>query len=147
MPLRSPTSLPHDILNEEGAVWLEAARPDADTFRSGGRLFADPVRVLSAETGSEIDDLLVSINAALKDGFWVAGFLAYEAGYALEPTVFKEPEPGLLGWFGVYEGPEEAVEDSVSGSESFELSSGEFGIDRDAYRGQIDRIRAHIRAG
>ena len=66
-----------------GSVLLRTARPDPDNQSS--YLFIDPLQILSTRELAEIPALFASLENALRDGCYVAGFLSYEAGYHFEP--------------------------------------------------------------
>ncbi len=73
-----------------------------------GRLYAQPRRILVARRFSEVLCLLQAVDAARREGFHVAGFLAYEAAGAFEPTlaaVLGEPagDELPLALFGVFD--------------------------------------------
>ena len=138
-------------LRRPGTVLLDGPRPDADSGRRGARLFTDPERTLEAWTFDDVGPLLDGLDAALASGRHVAGFLSYEAGYALEPTAgHARPEPGVpLGWFGVYPAPVELSAAEVEAAlprEPVRLAP-EVAMTEDAYRAAIGRIKAHIQAG
>lgn len=68
-------------------------------------------RVIVAETMIEVPAALEALDAARRDGFWVAGYVSYEAGFALEPRLTSRmPQTrGLpLINFGVFEAPGDA---------------------------------------
>ena len=141
-------------LRRPGSVLLDAPRPDADTGRRGARLFTAPRRVLAARTLGEIGPLLDALDGALAEGHHVAGVLAYEAGYALEPGRFSDPplDPAVpLAWFGVYDAPAdvpaEAVEAALAEAGPLSLTPPKFALDEAAYRQRVAAVRAHIRAG
>ena len=73
-----------------------------DDARSGGkaRLYRNPVRVLEARDPAAVRDLLDAIRGS---GLHAAGFLAYAAAAAFEPTRPPPPEGALLAWFGLFE--------------------------------------------
>ena len=50
-------------------------------------LFRSPERAISAVSATEVLEALNAVDEAVAEGFHVAGYLAYEAGYALEPTL------------------------------------------------------------
>jgi para-aminobenzoate synthetase/4-amino-4-deoxychorismate lyase len=71
-------------------------------------VFAHPRAVLRARTTDEVVPLLAEIDRwRLKKGIWIAGFLAYEAAYALEPALAPlteaAPYRGDYGWFGIFD--------------------------------------------
>ena len=78
---------------------------------SPARLYAKPVRSLVAYDAAELTALFEALEAAQDEGLHSAGYLAYEAGLALEPKlsvrlgVADVPVP--LAWFGLFEGYEE----------------------------------------
>ncbi len=141
-------------LRTPGTVLLDAPRPDADTGRRGARLFSNPRRQLAARTYAEVGPLLGALDAALADGLHVAGFLGYEAGYALEPDRFPEP-PAVgsslpLGWFGVYEAPVDVSAEELEAvlpAASPRVGPATFAFDEPAYHAAIDEVKRHIRAG
>ncbi len=70
---------------------------------SAARYYANPVAIIQARQASDIPVMLDAIRSAQASGHHVAGFLNYEAGFALNRTA-ATPENGdaLLGWFGVF---------------------------------------------
>ncbi len=98
---------------ETGAILLETQRPDVrDRFSF---LFRKPVRTLTARTLAEVVPCLEEAAGLQASGFAVAGFVAYEAGFALDDAFEKQTrtpagESGTghsadfpLVWFGVYD--------------------------------------------
>ena len=84
-------------------VLLDDARKQG---ASPARLYRDPVRCLSATTAQELDHLLDELRLAGRQGLHAAGYLAYEAGYALEPRLrplLDAMPPETLAWFGLFE--------------------------------------------
>ncbi|WP_420456817.1 aminodeoxychorismate synthase component I [Rubrivirga sp.] len=137
-----------------GTVLLDGPRPDADTGRQGARLFADPIRALTARTAAEVGPLLSALDRALAEGHHVAGLLSYEAGAALSggpvaDTVAGGPVP--LGWFGVYDAPvdvpPDVVDAALAAAGPATVAAPTFALSPEAYRARVAAIRAHIRAG
>jgi para-aminobenzoate synthetase/4-amino-4-deoxychorismate lyase len=84
---------------------LETQRPDIRDRYS--YLLKDPDRVLVTYSLEEVPSLLEEAASWQDRGFPVAGFLAYEAGGALENAFLqrdREVYPFPLLWFGVYPG-------------------------------------------
>lgn len=135
---------PHSVL-------LDTAWPDADGESAGPLLFTRPERVLTAHTLAELPPLLADLDRATADGFYTAGYLAYEAGYAFEQIAPLPSPPDPLAWFGIYREPQRLTEDEVesllTGSGDYDLTEPTFALDRATYRERIARIKAHIRAG
>ena len=70
------------------------------------RLFRNPVGLIRADRAEEVSDALTRIEAARAAGLWCTGYLSYEAGYALDPSL-RDHMPGgrrlplvLMGLFG-----------------------------------------------
>ena len=142
-----------DALRQPGTVLLDAPRPDADTGRRGALLFSGPRRALAAATPGEVVPLLRALDAALAEGRHVAGALAYEAGYALEPGRFPDPPAPAevpLGWFGVYDAPVEVPADALDAALA-DLAVGlrdvRFALGSEAYARRVATVKAHIREG
>lgn len=78
---------------------------------SPSRLYVSPVRTLAAKTAEELEGLLSELRDAQSDSLHAAGFITYEAGFALEAKLseklgFREiPTP--LAWLALFEGYEE----------------------------------------
>lgn len=71
-------------------------------------LFDDPRAVILATRASEVGPALARAEAARAKGAWLAGYVAYEAGYALEPKLSRlmpRKRPGPLLALGVYDAP------------------------------------------
>ncbi|MFM7446227.1 MAG: aminodeoxychorismate synthase component I, partial [Tabrizicola sp.] len=74
-------------------------------------LFDQPREVITAWRPGEVRAALARADAARAAGAWLAGYVAYEAGYALEPrlsSLMPRKRPGPLVALGVYEAPRPA---------------------------------------
>jgi para-aminobenzoate synthetase / 4-amino-4-deoxychorismate lyase len=78
---------------------------------SPARLYTKPVRTLVAQDAAQLDRLLDELAQAKAEGLHAAGFMAYEAGFALEPKLAARLDarklPTPLAWFGLFDGFEE----------------------------------------
>ena len=64
----------------------------------------EPVDTVVAERSSDVRPALDRLRAARERGLHVAGFLAYEAGFALEPRLGSPAAgAGTLFWFGLFD--------------------------------------------
>ncbi len=78
------------------------------TGAAPARLYRMPQRVLTATTQADVAPLLAALRAAGQSGAHVGGFLAYEAGAALEPRLDPAVRDQMtLGWFGIFGACEE----------------------------------------
>jgi len=146
-------------LATEGTLWLESAF--CNEPEGGALLFSDPLEVVTLPTLNDIEPFFRRIEEQSAAGFYLAGWLTYEAGYAFEERLLHglspdDPHlpPSPLGWFGVYREPERfsAAEvqelfaepglcsDLIINDLSFNLSEEEYGR-------KIERIKEQIAAG
>lgn len=89
---------------ENDFVFLESAKCDAQNFLS--YVFLRPKKTVSTFKIKEIKDCFAELDKALKEGYYVAGFLSYEAGEAFEERLkHRETYDFPLLWFGVYKEP------------------------------------------
>jgi para-aminobenzoate synthetase component I len=108
--------------------------------------FHAPQEVVVALTGPEVAPALARLDAARAAGMWVAGYVAYEAGYAMEPRLARLMPAGLPGplvAFGVYDRPGQYVLPQGRAV----LTAGEPMITRAAYAAAFHRIADWTRAG
>lgn len=146
-------SRPGDI-----CVVIEDSRVGAKS--AGGWWFSQPKGLIAVDALAGIGDGLAALDRALAAGDWVAGWIAYEAGHALEPRLRAAAPPALvpglpLLWFGVFDPPVwrdgaamEAYWDAVQAqARPHRLTPIEGGIDADAYQDRIQRILDYIAAG
>ncbi len=80
-------------------VLLDDARPGG----ADAQYYRDPVRMIVANTADEVRPALAALDAARAQGLHAAGYLAYEAGHALEPKLAPPAANGPLLWFGLFD--------------------------------------------
>ncbi len=69
--------------------------------------FRTPHEVLSTDCLAEVPVLLATVQQAVQQGAYAAGFLSYEAAPAFDPCLAAADPEGLpLTWFGLYDPPE-----------------------------------------
>lgn len=128
-----------------------------DASTTGGmRLYADLVRVITCTRPQDVLKTLAQIDQAIADGLHVAGYFAYEMGYALEDKLAHlcpadQDEP--LIWMGVFNDAQilsaTQCDDLMRDWASLPHTVGAMHADmtRARYRSQVEAIREHIRAG
>lgn len=92
----------------EPFVLLDDARTDG---AADARLYRDPVDLVVARRGEEVGPALERLEALRREGRHLAGYIAYEAGLALEPRLApllprRTGAAGPLVWFGAFAGYE-----------------------------------------
>jgi para-aminobenzoate synthetase/4-amino-4-deoxychorismate lyase len=73
------------------------------------RVFRRPHRVIVARTVEDVLPAMAAVDAARRDGHWVAGAVAYEAAPAFDRALVTQAPPAAgppLVWFGVFDAPE-----------------------------------------
>ncbi|WP_198161890.1 aminodeoxychorismate synthase component I [Sphingomonas sp. TDK1] len=124
-----------------------------DDARAGGeaRLYVDPVAIVVAHSRHEIAPALARLRTAGAEGFDAAGWLAYEAGAALEPAAPARETKGPLLWFGLFRGHRRLAADEVPAL--LPDPAGAWAgrprplLDRTAYDAALARVLAYIEAG
>lgn len=115
---------------------------------SPARLYHDPVETIVARTPADIPGVLDRLRG---NRGYVAGYLAYEAGLALEPRLGSLRAGGQLAWFGVFQGYREMAPQEVDGllpaPEGAWAGTPVPGIARRAYDDAIARVTDYIAAG
>ncbi len=110
----------------------------------------DPEQVLVAATAGDVPGVLEVAEAAVADGKWVAGFVAYEAAPAFDPALQVVPTAstdfdGLpAAWFAVFLDRAPAEEE---GRRPYSLSTWEASVDERGHRRAIHEIQHLIRHG
>ncbi len=92
----------------EPFILLDDARPDG---ASDARLYRGPVELVVARRAEDVAGALARIEDLSRSGHEMAGYLAYEAGLALEPRLTslaarRSGAAGPLVWFGAFAGYE-----------------------------------------
>ena len=101
----------------EPFILLDDAR---STGASAARLYSAPVEVVVARRADEVGPALARLDALRAAGHELAGYIAYEAGLALEPRLhpLADARSGAMGplvWFGAFAGYESIAADAVPG--------------------------------
>ncbi len=123
-------------------------------------LLSSPSRILVADTPGDIRGLLDEVETEQRQGKYVAGYLAYEAGAAFGLTVRTSASDALpLAWMAVYS-PESATAlpllewkrllEKVDASQVTHALAGvtpELNVSRDEYTEAVGRVRDLIAAG
>jgi hypothetical protein len=166
MNVRAPyTPLPFDDIS----VWLEGIDEFIllesnlrDPAQRYSYLFIQPAGVLASAAASpdEIGVLFGELDAATADRY-AAGWISYEAGYALHPKLKKisDTRPASY-WFGLFDAPFRF--DHAAGAFEPELPHGAISrrrggsfdvenirprVDKHRYRDAVERVRQYIREG
>ncbi|WP_159976734.1 MULTISPECIES: aminodeoxychorismate synthase component I [unclassified Novosphingobium] len=140
----------------EPFILLDDARSEG---AADARLYRAPLETVVAMRGDEVTVALTRIETLSRAGRHVAGYIAYEAGLALEPRLAdllpqRTGAGGPLLWFGVFDGYETIPAAEVpqwladnAGSNIPAIGPLEPQIEFAAYRQAFDTLHAAIEAG
>ncbi|MCA1012755.1 aminodeoxychorismate synthase component I [Halobacillus halophilus] len=108
--------------------------------------FADPERIVSAETIEQVEQAFFEVEQALQQGYYAAGFVSYEAAPAFDEALQVHPDSEWpLVWFGIFNEP---VSSGLSShSESFQVSDWLMEGDYSQYKEGISEIKKAIKRG
>ena len=130
-------------------VLFDDMRPDG----SGARIYEHSIAEVAATSVEEVRPALDRLRAAVADGKHAAGFIAYDAAYALEPKLwaYARHGDGPLLWFGLFDGvraltPEE-LEATLGNPVGATTSRPSPRISRSDYLAAADKVRDHLFAG
>jgi para-aminobenzoate synthetase / 4-amino-4-deoxychorismate lyase len=126
----------------------------AEPERERGLLFDAPRRIVSCREPAAVSACLEQLDAEVRRGRFVAGFLAYEAGYGLQPKLSQlgrsSDEHAL--WFGVFDECRElrgielgqwlARDDGDA-----RVTEPRFDRSHPDYAADFAKVQAHLRAG
>jgi para-aminobenzoate synthetase/4-amino-4-deoxychorismate lyase len=123
----------------------------ADTLGLPGPVcFAQPERVIVAHRESEVSDALRAVEEGTRQGFYAAGYVAYEAAPAFDDAlVTRAPEAEQpLVWFGLFRAPQIGPSSSPSSDASATTPwRWEPDITPDDYRAGIAAVKEAIACG
>jgi para-aminobenzoate synthetase/4-amino-4-deoxychorismate lyase len=120
-------------------------------------LFAEPQRLIQCRSVGDVSRCLAELDEAVRGGRYVAGFMAYEAGYGLLPKLAELPVPPSIEhalWFGVFECGRELRGREVGawlqahgGRGASRVTGLELDHSREQHRSDFERIQAYLHAG
>ncbi len=130
-------------------VLLDDART---TGAAPARLYTDPVEIVTTRRADEVTTALEALRTATRGGLHAAGYLAYEAGAALEPKLAGLPSGDApLLWFGLFRGYREIAPAEVAAMLP-DAAGGWLGapvpdVTQRDYEAQLAQVKALIEAG
>ncbi len=155
------SQLLHALSGHDDFVFLDTAKTDEENACS--MLFLDPIRRLRHCQGQDVSNFLEDITKAQNEECYVAGWVSYEFGYEIEPSLQgllgrSEDKGSLLADLGVYtrrytfnhrsgacDFP--GLGKEIPGSSPYSVTSLVPSQTRREYITAIDKILEYIRAG
>lgn len=131
-------------------IFLHTAK--TDRANKDSYLFTDPIEIIFCHHPRELPICFQKIENALNGGFYISGFLSYDAGYylslpLLRPKTFSFP----LCWFGVFKAPR-LYQTELPGFLSsqrlaYSISHNHINVSPHYYLKTIEKIKEYIRCG
>ncbi|CDQ18656.1 aminodeoxychorismate synthase component I [Halobacillus karajensis] len=114
--------------------------------RIAPKTFKNPVEILKTDDIQEVKSIFHRVELRLNEGYYVAGYVSYEAAPAFDQalTVHHQPDWPLL-WFGVFRDPEVGGENRAN--QPFHVSKWEIKGDFGTYQEGIKAIKTGIERG
>ncbi|RCW67004.1 aminodeoxychorismate synthase component I [Saliterribacillus persicus] len=107
--------------------------------------FSDPIEILQTSNVNEIEGIFLKIEQALEKGYYVAGFVSYEAAPAFDASYnVGEASNFPLVWFGVFHEP---LNEEKHDSEPYQLSDWKLNTSFRQYEHNVKTIKAAIKRG
>jgi para-aminobenzoate synthetase / 4-amino-4-deoxychorismate lyase len=115
-------------------------------FEQKPLLFQNPQRMIVCQTPQDMERCFQEVEDTLSKGYYLAGFLSYEAGYGFEPSLM----PFARGYFpllcfGVYDTP--LRKHIVDQRGAFAVSDMTTNVSKEDYIKAIDAVREAISLG
>ena len=123
-----------------------------DDRTSRSMLFSNPREIVVARTAAEILPALQRLEQARKDGFWLAGYISYEAGHIFEEKlrhlIVDDRETPLV-CMGVFEAPKHESDVPVPsiGDNEAVLYDAQAAWSLSDYQIRFDTLHQHLRRG
>ncbi|GKW46006.1 aminodeoxychorismate synthase component I [Planococcus sp. NCCP-2050] len=110
------------------------------------KAFKDPVEVLQTERLEDIPAIMEAIEAAIDKGFYVAGYLSYEAAPAFNPAMKVKGSTEMpLVWFGIFD--QVHIQSEEFPEKPYQVSEWIMASSKSLYKEGISRIKTAIEEG
>lgn len=117
-------------------------------FERRSLFFEKPVSIISCSDPAGLSDSFKEIETAVKGGYYVAGFLSYEAGYSFEEKLCQNKNYGFpVLHMGVYHSPSLYDIASCSRPHKSNVKNLRLNISKEQYSENIETIRDYIAKG
>jgi para-aminobenzoate synthetase / 4-amino-4-deoxychorismate lyase len=140
-----------ELSKKENFVFLETAH--FDDYNRYSYLFKNPLKIISCYNLYDVKPALKRLDKILCKGFFAAGFISYEAGFAFEAVLENRKHYDFpLLWFGIFENPtifdHRRMEfEKNNMSDNYSIYSIKQDILKKDYIDSIEKIKSHIEKG
>ena len=137
------------ILSRPGTVFID----DRDLENHSGRsyLFSDPEYLIEARSAGQIPEALEHMDRSLESGMFLAGYLGYETGLALDKPITPRHQTSLpLLYFGAFSEFEEFDSERLElggQAPAQDLNHIRLSISEEEFLARVDQIKKYVSAG
>lgn len=129
--------------NEMGKLYFEFMEASGEKVP---RLFNEPIEIITTARLDQVVSCMQRVEAASKEGYFVAGYVSYEAAPAFDSAFrVKDGSTMPLVWFGVYKESGDASEFVAESDFNVNLNSQD--TSREQYDAAIQGVRNAIKEG
>lgn len=115
-------------------------------YKGKEKTFTQPIEIITATDVVSVQRAFVRIEESLNKGYYVAGYVSYEAAPAFDNSYKVNSNPILpLLWFGVFQKENEPIKNHEH--VAYTLSSWINTISPETYNKMIDKIKSLIKQG
>lgn len=144
-------------MTQESFILLEDTKRRGSDVR--GYLYEKPEYIIDCTEPGKLAQSIEQLQAAAIRGYHLAGWMAYECGYALEPRLqplLSGPMPCKLMWFGVFTDRREMRHPDLehfwrekvrSPLPNHTIFNQRLSVDKARYLAAIERIHSYLKAG
>lgn len=118
-------------------------------FLGKTRYFSEPIEIISADHLEQVVPALQQVEQAVAQGYYAAGYVAYEAASAFQAHHVTGPKNAMpLLWFGIYRSPSDITPPTLENRQATHVACDwQTSVTPDAYRAAIDEIKRQIEQG
>lgn len=140
-----------DLNGKDNFVFLETKGVTHQDYRS--YLFTEPIEVISCNSLNKVRPSLNIIERLLEKGYFAAGFVSYEAGFAFEDAL--QGKAGYvfpLLWFGIYKRPVIFNHRKIRFTDNppspdYSLNNLRLNISKKEYINAVKKVKSYIEEG
>ena len=106
--------------------------------------FYQPVDIISTNKQNEVIQCLKKIEETVEKGYYLAGYLSYEAGAAFHEEIMIRNNKLPLVWFGVFESP---IYNEAKNIQYYDIPTWKPKVKKQQYNKNIEEILQYINQG
>src|SRR5699024_11009619 len=103
------------------------------------KVFTHPINIISTSNLKHVSQCLTDAEKALNDGYFVAGYVSYEAIYGLNQSLTKGQKAFFMPliWLGVFKQPTSSISYD---KEDYDIGNWELSVSEQSYKETVEKI-------